>query len=202
MGSHFWSSSLLYFPVWPSPSSGRGPEPHFIVTTFTGQGLAPALIEYETDRSFKQASFVFRVRTWLSVHQIFDLVSPQNQCVWRAECTLRCGAAFFEWHQAVPLYEGILLRMTEIERDETTDESTTCDNSDELEQASRVETASSQGLSQEMEHVSFMQNGPPSWQEEFELEEVAFQRALSELPIADGGTRAETMCTIPAAVIC
>ena len=198
--SHTFGRRPCYiFPVWPSPNSGRGPEPHFIVTTYIGQGLVPALIEYETDRSFKQASFVFRVQNWLTVHQIFDLVKPENQCIWRADCTLRCGENFFEWHQHVPLYEGIRLRMTEIERDDTTDGSTTCESSEELDQRSRVETVSSQERSEEEEHVSFMQSASSSWQEEFEMEEASFQRALAELPVADGGTGDERVCIIPAA---
>ena len=194
----FGRRSCYIFPVWPSPSSGRGPEPHYIVTTYTGHGLIPALIEYETARSFRQASFVFRTHNWLSVQQVFDQVNPQNQCPWGAECTLRCGDAFYEWHQYVPLYEGIFLRLMEIERDDSTDESATCDNSEDLEQMSSVEAVSSRDESFEEEHVSFMQSGAPSWQEEFDLEEESFRQALAELPSTLGGSRDLSACLIPA----
>ena len=194
----FGRRSCYIFPVWPSPSSGRGPEPHYIVTTYIGHGLIPALIEYETVRSFRQASFVFRTHNWLSVQQVFDQVNPQNQCPWGAECTLRCGAAFYEWYQYVPLYEGIFLRLMEIERDDPTDESATCDNSEDLEQMSSVEAVSSKDESFEEEHVSFMQTGAPNWQEEFDLEEESFRQALAELPSTAGGLRDMSACLIPA----
>ena len=63
----FGRRACYIFPVWPTPSSGRGPEPHFIVTTYVGVVLVPALIEYEMSTSFRQASFVFRAQNWLSV---------------------------------------------------------------------------------------------------------------------------------------
>ncbi|CAK9030208.1 unnamed protein product [Durusdinium trenchii] len=87
----------------------------------------------ETDR--KLFTFVFQVRRWPTVLEVFDMTIPAHGCVWDSDCSIRMGPYTDErnlvWDMQVVMYEGAYLRLQEYRRDEIAvpvalDPQTTC----------------------------------------------------------------------------
>ena len=127
--------SCHVFPVRPAPVFAEGPVPNFIVTNFEGDNFIPALLMYVTETDRKLFTFVFQVRRWPTVLEVFDMTIPAHGCVWDSDCSIRMGPYTDErnlvWDMQVVMYEGAYLRLQEYRRDEIAvpvalDPQTTC----------------------------------------------------------------------------
>ncbi|CAK9069215.1 unnamed protein product [Durusdinium trenchii] len=122
-----WSRALgrgpcYVYPVRPMPEQGGRAGPQFIVTNFVGENVLPALVIYRGDEGNSRTfTYIFDVRQWPTMMEIFDAVIPDHGCVWDSDCVLVMGPfdaeRAYTWNMRVELYEGAYLRLRETARD-------------------------------------------------------------------------------------
>ena len=122
-----WSRALgrgpcYVYPVRPMPEQGGRAGPQFIVTNFVGENLLPILVIYRGDEGNSRTfTYIFDVRQWPTMMEIFDAVIPDHGCVWDSDCVLIMGPfddeRSYTWNMRVELYEGAYLRLHENARD-------------------------------------------------------------------------------------
>ena len=122
-----WSRALgrgpcYVYPVRPMPEQGGRAGPQFIVTNFEGENVLPTLMTYRGDGgSSRTFTYIFEVRQWPTMMEIFDAVIPDHGCVWDSDCVLIVGPfddeRAYTWNMRVMLYEGAYLRLYETPRD-------------------------------------------------------------------------------------
>ena len=132
--SHVYGRRTCYiFPVRPAPMTAIGRQPNFIVTTVRGEGLFPVLFQYVADVDRYRGTFILRTRRFLTVAELFQLIIPQNVCLWQNICTVivpvDTGEVTYSFFQVVPIYEGIFLILSELGPEtDSSSGSSTCDS--------------------------------------------------------------------------
>ena len=139
-----WAQALdnglgYVYPVRPMPETAGTMAPHFIVANFEGENLIPTLVRFFDDGGgMNTFTFVFTVREWPTMLEVFDLVVPGHGCVWDSDCALVMGPyeheRVYTWNMRVGLYEGAYLRLHEAARQIpayvlNSDGGSTCDGS-------------------------------------------------------------------------
>ena len=147
--AHVYGRRTCYiFPVRPAPTTAIGRQPNFIVTTVQGEGYTPVLFQYVSDDDRYRRTFILRTRRFPTVSELFQLIIPQNVCLWQNTCTVivpaDAGEITYAFFQVVPIYEGMFMMLSELGPDsDSSSGSSTCDSSGDAEASEFSTNASS-----------------------------------------------------------